>query len=720
MTIDEASRIVAEKLTIATGRVRAVLALLDEGSTIPFIARYRKEVTGALDEVQITAIRDTWEKILELAKRRETVLSSIAEQGKLSPELEKAITAAATLAELEDLYLPYRPKRRTRASIAHERGLSPFADGLLTAAIADPYKTAESFVDPEKGLNTVEDALQGARDIIAERISELAPQRAELRELFAQQAGLVSTVARGKSEDPEAAQFRDYFDYGEALKKIPSHRILALFRGESAKALSIKLDYPVDNAKAILERAVIAPLSKKGLTSKTREQLQEAVADGLDRLIAPSLETELRAKLKEEADVTAIGVFAENLREVLMSAPLGPVATLALDPGFRTGCKIAVLNHAGDFQASDTIYPLEPKNQTEEAATKIRALISRFKIGAVAIGNGTGGREAMAFLSSLKIPEVRIAMVNESGASIYSASEVARDEFPDLDLTIRGAISIGRRLMDPLAELVKLDPKSIGVGQYQHDVDQKALKRCLDETVSSCVNAVGVDLNTASAALLRYVSGLSDKSAKSIIAFRTKKGSIGNRNQLLEVTGLGPKTFEQAAGFLRIRNGSEVLDQSAVHPESYDLVKSMARDAGLEVAAIIGNLEALKTLTAKADAYKRPGQGTNVRDILKELEKPGRDPRAAFETFTFDEGIKDIADVKEGMRLPGVVTNVTAFGAFIDIGVHEQGLAHISQLSNNFVRDPHSVVKPGQKVMATVLSVDMQRKRISLSLKGNT
>ncbi len=711
------NEIIARELDLAPGAVAACARLLDEGATVPFISRYRKEATGSLDEVQVTAIRDRLEQLADLDKRRASILGSLEERGLLTAELKTAVAGAATMAALEDIYLPYRPKRRTRATIAREKGLEPLAAWLaeqaaLPAAEAsgeDPAAHATAFVDPEKEVADTDAALAGARDIVAELISEDAQVRATLRALYMDEGLVTSRVLTGK--ETEGAKFRDWFDWEEPVRKAAGHRVLAMRRGEKEKVLAMRVVLPDETAQRVIEASWCRN------RTPAAEQVRLAAADGWKRLLSVSMETEVRLELKKRADEEAIGVFAANLRELLLAAPLGPKRVLALDPGFRTGCKLVVLDRQGDLLHNDTVYPHTGGGRVEQAAATVVQLVKKHDVEAVAVGNGTAGRETERWVRSLGLPaSVPVVMVNESGASIYSASEVAREEFPDHDVTVRGAVSIGRRLIDPLAELVKIDPKSIGVGQYQHDVDQRALKRSLDDTVGSCVNAVGVDLNTASRELLAYVSGLGPQLAANIVAHRSERGAFASRAALLDVPRLGPKAYEQAAGFLRVRGAANPLDASAVHPESYGVVEAMARDLERPVAALVGDAGAVRGV--KLDRYVTDDVGLpTLRDILAELAKPGRDPRARFETFSFAEGVEELEDLQEGMHVPGIVTNVTNFGAFIDVGVHQDGLAHISQLADRFVRDPNEVVKVGQKVMARVLEVDRQRRRISLSLK---
>ena len=710
--------LIAREMGVGARQVLATAGLLDGGATVPFISRYRKEATGSLDEVAVMTVRDRLQQLRELEKRRRAILKSLEERELLSRELATAINNADTLAHLEDIYLPFRPKRRTRATIAREKGLETLANWLLETAgetgqmvdQQDPRQKAAGFVDPGKDVPDAEAALAGARDIVAETVNEDATCRNDLRRLFRKE-GLISTrVLTGK--DKEGAKFRDYFDWSEPVSRVAGHRVLAMRRGEKEKILTMRVAPPPEQALALLERRFIRN------HGRAAQEVKTAIADSYHRLLSVAMETEIRLELKQSADEEAIAVFAENLRELLLAAPLGQRRVLALDPGFRTGCKLAVLDAQGNLLHHDTIYPHTGGSRARQAGDILQKLVARHEVEAVAIGNGTAGRETESFVRNLDLAgDPVIVMVNEAGASVYSASEAAREEFPDHDLTVRGAVSIGRRLMDPLAELVKIDPKSIGVGQYQHDVDQKALKRSLDDTVASCVNAVGVDLNTASKQLLTYVSGLGPVLAGNIVAYRAENGAFTSRAQLKKVPRLGAKAFEQAAGFLRIRDGRNPLDGSAVHPESYDLVKAMARDTGCSVAELIGNEEAARRI--RLQDYVSAGTGLpTLRDILAELIKPGRDPRAEFEIFSFADGVARPEDLDEGMLLPGIVTNVTNFGAFIDVGVHQDGLAHISQLADRFVRDPNEVVKVGQKVMARVLEVDLERGRISLSLKN--
>jgi protein Tex len=700
---------IAEELQLEEARVEATALLLGEGGTVPFIARYRKEATGSLDEVAIAAIRDRLAQLAELDKRRDAILKSLKDQGKLTDVLSEQIGAAETLAVLEDIYLPFRPKRRTRATMAKEKGLEPLALELFLQEPMDVQTRAEEFVDSDKGVDSAEEALSGARDIIAEWVNEDQGARARLRLLFHEKGVLVSRILSGKEE--EGAKYRDYFEWEEPLSSAPSHRILAMRRGEKEEFLTLRIAPPEEEAVSLL-----VSLFVKGENGAS-EQVKMAVQDGYKRLLSHAMETEMRMEAKKRADEKAIRVFAENLRQLLMTSPLGQKRVLALDPGFRTGCKLVCLDGQGKLLHTETIFPHLSEQKRVQAARSVISLCQRFEIQAVAIGNGTAGRETESFVKDLSLPkEIQVLMVNESGASIYSASEAAREEFPDQDLTVRGAVSIGRRLMDPLAELVKIDPKSIGVGQYQHDVDQTALKQGLDDVVTSCVNSVGVEVNTASRQLLTYVSGLGPQLARNIVDFRDEKGPFSSRTELREVPRLGPKAFEQAVGFLRIRGGGNPLDASAVHPESYAVVEAMARDLGCTVEDLMGKEELRRQIKKEKYITDKIGLPT-LNDILSELARPGRDPRETYEAFSFAEGVNTLEDLKPGMRLPGVVTNVTAFGAFVDVGVHQDGLVHVSQLADRFVKDPGEVVKVQQKVMVTVLEVDYPRNRISLSMK---
>lgn len=710
----------AKELNVKAPQVAATAKLLAEGGTVPFIARYRKEVTGMLDEVAITGIRDGMLRLAQVDDRREAILKSLDERKLLTEELKAKITKAETLSTLEDIFAPFRPKRRTRATIAKEKGLEPLADWLeqnQVASGADPKKEAANYVNTEAAdeqkVANEDEALAGARDIIAERVSDTAEARAAIRKLIAEQATVSSKVMFGKEEDKEAAKFRDYFDWSEQLKNCPSHRMLAMRRGEKEGFLIMRITPPEADALRLLEQMFV---KGHGAVSK---QVTEAVQDGYKRLLQPSMETEARLESKKKADGEAVRVFTENLRELLLAAPLGQKRVMGVDPGFRTGCKITCLDAQGKLLHNDVIYLLGEGSNLMKARTLILALVEKFKIEAVAIGNGTASRETEMFFNKIGLPKhISILMVNESGASIYSASEVAREEFPDHDITVRGSVSIARRLMDPLAELVKIDPKSIGVGQYQHDVDQTMLKDSLDDTVQSCVNAVGVEVNTASKQLLSYVAGLNSSLAANIVSFRNENGPFKSRAELRNVPRLGDKAFEQAAGFLRIRGAENPLDSSAVHPERYDVVKAIARDVAGDVSALIGNDDLRKRIDLKKYVTEEVGLPT-LQDIVSELAKPGRDPRKQFEIFKFQEGVEKPEDLKVGMKLPGLVTNVTAFGAFVDIGVHQDGLVHVSQLADHFIKDASEVVKVQQQVQVTVVEVDLERKRIALSMKSN-
>jgi len=691
--------------------VKAVAGLLGEGATVPFISRYRKEMTGSMDEVMITSIRDRIEQLRELDKRRESIISSVEKQGKLTPELMQAIVGAETLAELEDIYLPYKLKRKTRASVAKEKGLEPLAKKIFDQENFDLAGFASTFIDTEKGVASFEEALDGARDIVAEWISENQDTRKNVRELFWTEGVVESRILKGKEN--EGQKYKDYFEWQEPISKTPSHRLLAMRRGEKEGILALDIYPPEEMAISSLERQYI----KQENTSA--EQLRLAIKDCYKRLLRPSLETEIRMESKMKADEDAIRVFASNLKELLLTAPLGQKNVLALDPGFRTGVKLVCLDRQGKLLHYEAIFPNDPQRETAKSAAIVKKLCDQYDIEAIAIGNGTASRETESFVKSIGLSnKIVIVMVNESGASVYSASDVAREEFPDKDVTVRGAVSIGRRLMDPLAELVKIDAKSIGVGQYQHDVDQTKLKQGLDDVVMSCVNSVGVEVNTASKELLSYVSGLSPALAKNIIEFRNQHGPFKDRASLMKVPRLGEKIFEQAAGFLRIHEADDPLDASAVHPESYGIVEKMAADLNCSVKDLMTSAELRKQLDLKNYVSEKVGLPT-LTDILAELEKPGRDPRKEFEIFSFTDGVNTIGDLKVGMSLPGIVTNVTAFGAFVDIGVHQDGLVHISHLSDKFIKDPKEAVTVQQKVKVTVMEVDVPRKRIGLSMKSN-
>lgn len=702
---------IASELNVRNEQVMATALLLNDDATVPFIARYRKEATDGLDEVAIFAIRDQLEYLYTLDKRREAILKSLEDQGKLTDELKEKVLSAETLAVLEDIYLPYRPKRRTRGTIAREKGLEPLAEKIFKQTDIDIEAEAAPFVDLEKGVETVEDALAGARDIIAEWISENGEVRAELRELFTRKAVIRSKVIKSKEE--EGIKFKDYYDWEEPVATAPSHRILAIRRGEEEGYLMFHILPDEAEAIAVVERHFVKS------NSPAAEQVRLLARDSYKRLLSPSMETEIRLQCKKRADEEAIKVFADNLRVLLLAPPMGQKAVLAIDPGYRTGCKVVCIDPQGKLLHNETIFPIEPFNRTDESTRILKKLVETYYIDAIAVGNGTGGRETEAFCRNIDFGRnVALVMVNESGASIYSASAVAREEFPDYDVTVRGAVSIGRRLTDPLAELVKIDPKSIGVGQYQHDVEQKTLKASLDDVVSSCVNAVGVEINTASKELLKYVSGLSERLAGNIMRYRNENGAFKSRNGLMDVAGMGPKTFEQAAGFLRIRGAVNPLDASAVHPESYPVVEAMAHDLGCTVADLMSNAGLRSKISLQKYITDTAGI-TTLSDIMQELAKPGRDPRERFELFAFTDGVNDMADLAVGMQLPGVVTNVTAFGAFVDIGVHQDGLVHLSEMADRFVKTPHDVVKVNQKVKVTIINIDEKRKRISLSMKEN-
>jgi uncharacterized protein len=705
------AQVIAKEQNIAFQHVNNTLTLLSEGATIPFVARYRKELTGSMNEEVIETVQKRWQQSEALDKRREAIRASLMEQDKLSDSLLAQINQAETMQALEDIYLPYKPKRRTRATIARERGLEPLANLLLQQDFTDPEQAARSFVNPKKEVEDTAAALSGARDIIAETVSEDAQVRERIRRQYHKTALISSTVAKDKEE--EGKTYQSYFDWNEPLAKAPSHRVLALLRGSEEGFLKIKVEVDEAEAVAALQRMYVRNGSRKAA------QVELALADAFKRLLAPSLSNEMLAFYKAKADETAIRVFGGNLRQLLLAPPLGPKRVLAIDPGFRSGCKLVILDAHGQLLHNDTIYPHPPQHEVKQAVQKIKNLVHTYKIDVVAVGNGTAGRETEDLIR--KIPfdrEVMAVMVNESGASVYSASKVARDEFPEYDITVRGAVSIGRRLMDPLAELVKIDPKAIGVGQYQHDVNQKLLQENLIHTVESCVNAVGVELNTASEQLLSYVSGLGPQLAANIIQFRTKNGGFKNRHQLHEVSRLGAKAFEQSAGFLRIRDGEYPLDSSAVHPESYEVVERIAKSLKEDVASLIGQKDLRNRIRVEDFINEKTGRET-INDILLELEKPGRDPRQKFEMFTFDKDIRSINDLSEGMILDGIVTNITAFGAFVDVGVHQDGLVHLSQMADRFIRDPNEVVRINQHIKVKVLQLDVARKRINLSIKAS-
>ncbi len=707
------SRLIATELHLNEHAVENTLKLLDEGCTIPFISRYRKERTGGLDEVQITTISDRAERLREIAKRKETVVKTIAEQGKMTPGLQQRIDDCWDSTTLEDIYLPYKPRRRTRAQVAREQGLEPLAQLLLLQREPQPKAAAQRFVRGE--VSSAEAALSGAKDIIAEQVSEEERSRNQVRAAFRREAFIVSKVVKSKKDTDEAAKYSDYFDWEEPLKRCSSHRLLAMRRGEAEGILRVSIT--IDEADAI------SRLQKNYVRGNGACQrlVAEAVADGYKRLLYPSIETEFSNISKEKADEEAINVFSQNLRQLLLSAPLGQKRVMGIDPGFRTGCKVVCLDAQGLLLHQEAIFPHPPVNHRMQATVHLQQMIRDYQIEAIAIGNGTASRETKSFvddvLSEYAEKKPLVFTVSEDGASVYSASATAREEFPDEDVTVRGAISIGRRLMDPLAELVKIDPKSIGVGQYQHDVDQTKLKHSLDQTVESCVNMVGVNLNTASQHLLMYVSGLGPALAKNIVDYRKEHGAFTSRAQLKKVPRLGPAAFQQCAGFLRIPDARNPLDNSAVHPESYSVVEQMARDSRCTVADLIGQKEKRSEINLQHYVSESIGLPT-LTDIMQELEKPGRDPREQIEAFEFDSSVQTIDDLHEGMELPGIVTNITNFGAFVDVGVHQDGLVHVSQLADRFVSDPTQVVRLHQHVRVRVIDVDLRRKRISLSMKG--
>ena len=711
------TRLIATELHLNEHAVENTLKLLDEGCTIPFISRYRKERTGGLDEVQITAISDRVERLKEIAHRKETIVKTITEQEKMTPELQQRISDCWDATTLEDIYLPYKPRRRTRAQVARERGLEPLAQLLMLQREPHPAETAKRFVKGDV-TNTAE-ALKGAQDIIAEQVSEDERNRNSVRAAFRREAFIVSKVVKAKKDTDEAQKYSDYFDWEEPLKRCSSHRLLAMRRGEEEGILRVSITIEDDDAIARLKRSLPPTPSQEGRAC--RRLLEEAVEDGYKRLLLPSIETEFAALSKQRADEEAINVFAQNLRQLLLSAPLGQKRVMGIDPGFRTGCKVVCLDAQGNLLHHEAIFPHPPINHRMQATVHLQQMLADYHIEAIAIGNGTASRETRAFvedvLSSTQHPAPTTYVVSEDGASVYSASKVARDEFPDEDVTVRGAVSIGRRLMDPLAELVKIDPKSIGVGQYQHDVDQTKLKHSLDHVVESCVNSVGVNLNTASQHLLTYVSGLGPVLAQNIVDYRREHGAFTSRAQLKKVPRLGPAAYQQSAGFLRIPEAKNPLDNSAVHPESYAIVEQMAKDNDCTVADLISNKEKRAAIDIKKYVTADVGMPT-LTDIMHELEKPGRDPREQIEEFEFDDSVQTIDDLQEGMELPGIVTNITNFGAFVDIGVHQDGLVHVSQLADRYVSDPTQVVRLHQHVRVRVMAVDLRRKRISLSMKG--
>ncbi|MBQ2488295.1 MAG: RNA-binding transcriptional accessory protein [Bacteroidales bacterium] len=699
---------IAKELNLTVDAVRNTIELLDEGASIPFIARYRKEATGSLNEVLITAIRDRCRQLGELEARREYILQSVREQGKLTADLEKKINEAETLYQLEDLYLPYKPKRKTRASVARERGLEPLAERIYSQVNGNPRQWAAHFVDAQKGVDDVEAALQGARDIIAEKVSEHEQTRARLRRLFERKGRIISKVIKGR--ELEGQKYELYFDNKEPVSRIPSHRLLAMLRGEEEGFLRVKVEPSEEEAFGLLDSIHV-----KG-RNEAAQEVGDAVTDAYKRLLQPQMETEMRQQAKVKADEEAIRVFADNVRQLLLAPPLGEKVVMGIDPGFRTGCKVVVLDRQGSLLEHTAIFPHPPVTDVHTANRVIRDLAKKYGVEAIAIGNGTAGRETEQFVRHVDFETMPLIVpVNENGASVYSASELARQEFPDEDITVRGAVSIGRRLMDPLAELIKIDPKSIGVGQYQHDVNQKKLAASLDETVSSCVDAVGVELNTASRELLAYVSGIGSALAANIVRYRTEHGGFHSKQELLKVPRFGEKAFEQAAGFIRVRDSANPLDRSAVHPESYDIAERMA--ASLQCT--VGDLMADKTLRdrIRLEDFVTPKFGIpTLTDIMNELAKPGRDPREQFDLFAFDSNVRDITDLHVGMELTGVVVNIAAFGCFVDIGVHQDGLVHVSQMGRRRVRNPLDVVKLNQKIKVKVIGVDVNRKRISLSM----
>lgn len=700
--------LISKSLNISAKNVESTVKLLSEGSTIPFISRYRKEITGGLDEVEIGNIKEMNEKLLELEKRKEFILKSISEQERLTPELEKLITDSWDSTELEDIYLPFKPKRQTRAEKARKNGLEDLAKWLMNQQSGSVSTKALEYINEE--VPEVEDALQGARDIIAEWVNEDVHARQTVRNIFSHEAVITSKAIKGKEEEGE--KYSDYFDFAAPLAKCPSHRILAIRRGEAEGILRVSITADEDKC---LDKLV--PRYAKNDT-EAADHVEDAVTDAYKRLLKPSIENEFATLSKEKADESAITVFRENLRQLLLAPPLGQQRILGIDPGFRTGCKLVCLDAQGNLLHNETIYPHPPQNEFSKAGNKVVKLVSTYKIDAIAIGNGTASRETERFITNLRYEkEVKVFVVSESGASVYSASKIAREEFPEYDVTVRGAVSIGRRLSDPLAELVKIDPKSIGVGQYQHDVDQNKLKRSLDQTIESCVNLVGVNLNTASKHLLTYVSGLGESLAQNIIDYRSENGPFKSRKELKKIPRLGPKAFEQSAGFLRIPDAKDPLDNSAVHPESYSIVEKMAKDLNSSVKDLINNKSLIDSIDI--NRYKTDSAGVEtLTDILQELEKPGRDPRSKVQVLEFDPNIRTINDLKEGMILPGIVTNITNFGCFVDVGIKENGLVHISEMANRFVSNPNEVVSLHQHVNAKVLSVDMDRKRIQLSLKN--
>jgi uncharacterized protein len=698
--------LIANSLQLTEKQVRNTIQLLNEGATIPFISRYRKEMTDGLDEVQIGDTKEQYDKLTELAKRKLAVLKSIEEQDKLTDELKARIDSCWNITELEDIYLPYKPKRRTRAEIAREKGLEPLAKMLMKQQSNDVVRMAQPFVKDK--VENEEDALAGARDIMAEWMNESEAARNSIRQIFAREAVISSKLIKGKEE--EAQKYRDYFDMSEKLARCSSHRLLAMRRGETEGFLRVNITPEDEHCLEKLDRIFV-----KGET-ESAEQVADAVTDAYKRLLKPSIETEFASESKAKADLEAIRVFAENLRQLLLAPPLGQQRVLGIDPGFRTGCKVVCLDAQGNLLHNETIYPHPPVNETQQAMRKVQKMVEAYDIQAIAIGNGTAGRETEQFIQNTRFDrEVNLFVVSENGASIYSASKIARDEFPDYDVTVRGAVSIGRRLMDPLAELVKIDPKSIGVGQYQHDVDQSQLKKALDQTVENAVNRVGVNLNTASKHLMTYISGLGPQLAQNIVDFRAENGAFKSRKQLMKVPKMGAKSFEQSAGFLRIPDGENLLDNSAVHPESYGIVEAMANDLKVDVKELIQNKELKKSIDLQKYITANVGLPT-LNDILQELEKPGRDPRSAIQIFEFDSNVKTIGDLRTGMELPGIVTNITNFGAFVDIGIKENGLVHISNMSDKYISNPADAVSVHQHVKVRILEIDAVRKRLQLKL----
>lgn len=702
------AQIISRELSIAIGQAKNTLALFSEGCTVPFISRYRKEMTGGLDEVQIADVFNRNAELEQLAKRKETIIKTISEQGKLTAQMEKEIAQTWDPNVLEDIYLPYKPKRKTRASIAKEKGLEPLAEIIFAQRPGNIAQLVKQYLGEKVGSET--EAIEGAKDIIAEWVNEHAEARSRVRINFERTGQLATKLVKGKEE--EGAKYQDYFSFSEKLTKCPSHRVLAVMRAENEGILKINIDPDDETSEILLTRLLV----RQGGESSTI--VKEAVSDSYKRLMKPSIEKEFYKLAKDKADAEAIKIFAENLRQLLLAAPVGAVRTLALDPGYRSGCKLVCLNEHGDLLHNETVYPHPPQNKENDAAKKINQLVETYQIEAIAIGNGTAGRDTEAFIKRMKFfADIKVYVVNESGASIYSASKVARDEFPDYDVTVRGAVSIGRRLMDPLAELVKIDPKSIGVGQYQHDVDQTNLQQTLTQVVESCVNMVGVDVNTASKHLLTYISGLGPQLADNIVKYRSENGEFSERKQLLKVPRMGPKAYQQSAGFLRIRNGKNPLDNSAVHPETYHIVEKMAKDKAVNVKELLNNATLRDSILLDKYTSAKVGMPT-LTDIKNELAKPGRDPRQGISTFAFDDTIKEFKDLKEGMILPGMVTNLTNFGAFVDIGVKENGLIHISNITTQFITSPADALKLNQQVRVKIIALDIERKRIQLAMKG--